>query len=90
MTGEQFTKYQSLKKEIEPLISFLKWCGKRYKNHIVDKFPIRLIKKEFRIGRKGVGAIEDTIVEIPFELQDRIVDVIEQYIDEKQNELEKI
>ena len=90
MTGEQFTKYQSLKKEIEPLISFLKWCGKRYKYCGIGQYPMRLIKKKFSIGRKGIGAIDDTIVELPFELQDRIIDVIEQYIDEKQNELEKI
>lgn len=90
MTNEQFNKYQTLKEEIKPLIEFLEWCGKRYRHNFIGQYNMRLIKKKFRIGRKGVGAIEDTIVEIPFELQDRIIDVIEQYIDEKQNELEKI
>ena len=90
MTNEQFNKYQSLKKEIEPIKSFLEWCGKRYKCCFIGQYPMRLIKKKFSIGQKGIGAIDSTIVEIPIELQDRIIDIIEKYVDEKQKELEKI
>ncbi|MGN1138294.1 MAG: hypothetical protein ACI4RM_02515 [Ruminococcus sp.] len=90
MTNEQFNKYQTLKKEIEPIKSFLNWCGKRYRRKGIGQYHMRLIKKKFCIGRKGIGAIESTIVEIPIELQDRIIDVIEEYFDEKQKELDEI
>ena len=90
MTNEQFNKYQALKKEIEPLICFLKWCGKKYKCYGTGQFPIRLIKKKFCIGRKGIGLLDSTVDEIPIELQDRIIDVIEKYVDEKQKELDEI
>ena len=89
MTNEQFEKYQALKKEIEPIKAFLEWCGKRHRCYGTGKFPMRLIKKKFCIGRKGMGVIDSTVDEIPIELQDRIIDVIEEYVDEKQKELEK-
>ena len=90
MTNEQFEKYQSLKKEIEPIKDFLEWCGKRYRCYGIGRYPMRLIKKKFCIGRKGSLIMDNTRVEIPIELQDRIIDVIEEYFDEKQKELEKI
>lgn len=90
MTDEQFNKYQSLKKEIEPLKNFLHWCGKRYRCKGISQYHMRLIKRKFNIGRKGIGLIESTIVDIPFDLQDRIIDVIEDYVDEKNKELDEI
>lgn len=90
MTNEQFEKYQSLKKEIEPIKDFLEWCGKKYRCCGIGQYSMRLIKKKFSIGRKGAGLIDSTIVDIPIELQDRIIDVIEKYVDEKQKELDEI
>ena len=90
MTDEQFEKYQTLKNEIEPIKEFLEWCGKRYRCYGVHPYPMRLIKKKFSIGAIGNSLLDSTIVKLPIELQDRIIDVIEEYFDEKQKELEKI
>ena len=90
MTNEQFEKYQALKKEIEPIKEFLEWCGKKYRCYGIEHYPMRLIKKKFSIGRKGNLTMDNTRVEIPIELQDQIIDVIEEYFDEKLKELEKI
>lgn len=75
MTNEQFNKYKSLKTEIEPLKEFLEWCGKKYRCYGIGPYPMRLIKKKFRIGGKGNYLLDNTRVEIPIELQDRIIDV---------------
>lgn len=88
MTELQYQKYRLLKEEIEPIKNFLSWCGNKYRDKYVSFYGMRLIKKEFKIGRKGYGAIPNTEVTIPYELQERIVEVIEQWVDEKQRELD--
>ena len=90
MTQQQYDKYTELKKEIEPLKDFLFWCGKQYRCTSVSHYKTRILKKKFCVGRVGVGAIENTEVKLPDELQDRIIEVIEQDVDEKQKELDEI
>jgi hypothetical protein len=88
MTELQYQKYRLLKEEIEPIKNFLFWCGSKYHGKSISHYGMRLIKKKFNIGRKGYGATPDTEVTIPSELQERIVEVIEQWVDEKQRELD--
>lgn len=92
MKKEQYEKYGKLKEEIEPLKEFLSWCGDRYHCKHVSHYFCRLIIKslKFFIGRVGYGAIGSTEIELPLELQKRIVKVIEDYVDEKEKELEQI
>ena len=90
MTEIQFKKYKELTEEIEPLKNFLFWCGKKYRCSSVGSYQTRILKKKFCVGRVGCGAIESTEVKLPLELQSRIVDVIEQYVDEKQKEIDEI
>lgn len=90
MTEKQYKKYTELKKEIEPLKNFLFWCGKKYRCTSVGHYQTRILKKKFCVGRVGCGCIENTEVKLPDELQDRIIEVIENYVDEKQKELDEI
>ena len=90
MTDKQYEEYKKLKDDIQPLKTFLFWCGKKYHCATLNHYKMRLIKKKFHIGRVGCGAMQNTEVKIPTELQDRIIEVIEQYVDEKQKELDKI
>lgn len=88
MTQEQFIKYERISKDIAEIESFLGWCGKKYHCRYVREYPIKLIKRKFSIGL--IGSIKDTEIAIPKDLQDRIIDVIENYVDEKHKELEEI
>ena len=90
MTEKQFDKYKELQEKIEPLKDFLFWCGNKYHCGSVSKYGMRIIKKKFCIGRVGFGVIKSTEINLPSELQDRIIEVIENYVDEKQKELDKI
>ena len=92
MTEQQYKDYERISKELKPIKDFLFWCGERYKCDSVGKYDCRLITKvkDFLIGRKGNRAIESTEVELSDELQDRIIEVVEDYVAEKEKELEQI
>lgn len=86
MTEQQYKEYERISEEIEPIKKFLFWCGERYKCNSVGKYDCRLITKvkKILIGRKGYGAIGSTEVELSEELQDRIIEVVEDYVAEKE------
>ena len=90
MTEIQYKQYKELQGKIEPLKDFLHWCGNKYRYNGVGQYETRILKKKFCVGRIGYGAINSTEVELPLELQERIIAVIEQYVDEKQKELDEI
>lgn len=92
MTEQQYKDYERISKELKPIKDFLFWCGERYKEKSVSKYECRLITKakEILIGRKGYGGIPSTEVPLPEELQDRIIEVVEDYVAEKEKELEQI
>jgi hypothetical protein len=94
MTEKQFAKYKKIQEELEPIKEFLFWCGNRYHNNCVGKyhFKIGTYRKHFALKRIGLagGVVADDTFEMPYELQNRIVEVIEQYCDEKQKELDEI
>lgn len=89
MTDNQFNRYKELKDEIAPLKEFLFWCGIKYHAGWISRRQMRIIKKKFCVC-KDFGPIENNEVKLPLELQNRIIDVIEQYVDEKQKELDEI
>lgn len=92
MTEKQYEEYSKIKAETTELKEFLFWCGKKYKHRAASYFRARLIGRKvfISIGRKGYGSIGDTEVTLPEELQKSIIDVIEQYVDRREKELEEI
>lgn len=89
MTKEQYDKYEEIKKDLEPIKDFLFYCGNKYHEKGVCSFLSKLIiKRQFRIGtRKNMDNIEFVV---PRDLHNKIIDVIEQYVDEKEKEMEEI
>lgn len=94
MTEKQYKEYEKITEEIKPLKDFLFWCGvsDRYKCRSGSNYGCRLITrtKNFLIGRKGYGAIGNTEVCLPAELQKEIVEVVENYVERKEKELEQL
>ena len=94
MTDKQFKKYKELNDKIQPIMRFLDWVGGKYSDRCVGvyEFGIRpngFKKFALKLIRYWGNSLENTY-EIPLELQKRIVKTIEQYVDEKQKELEEI
>lgn len=79
-----------MKKKLEPIEDLLRWCGKKYRSEWINQYPLILFKRKIGVGRLGRSAINSTDVILPIDLQNRIIDVIEQYVDEKHKELEEI
>lgn len=93
MTEEQFNRYEFISKEIKPIKDFLFWCGNKYAHWAGSQYDFGIVcafqRFALRMKRRSSSDKENTY-DIPWELQDRIIDVIEQYVDEKQKELEEI
>lgn len=93
MTEEQYKKYGNMYSELQPVKTFLEWCGDRYKNQVTRKFDFKIIAKakNLFLYRKFYAAnIEENTYEIPEDLQKRIVIVIEDWVEEKENEMKNI
>ena len=92
MTEGQYEEYKNKKEELNPIKEFLYWCGIKYKGIHINQYKARLIGKRYviKIGRKGRGAIGETKVDLPKDLQDKIIGVIEDYVEEKEKELSDI
>lgn len=92
MTEKQYKRYQEIETEIKDVKHFLGWCGNKYHSY-QDKYPfiLRILKKGFALVVKSHWKnIDEATYYIPQELQKRIIDVIEQYIDEKEQEKNEI
>lgn len=93
MTKDQFEKYQKIEQEIKPVRAFLFWCGNRYKEPTVEQknFSIKTTFKNFCLRKHMPGWSEsDCLYEIPYELQWRLVKVMEEYVDEREKEKEAL
>ena len=93
MTKEQYNKYTEITKELEPIKEFLLWCGNKYKKVVYDyPFWICISKriKGFVIRNKVSFAKWKHETELPKELQRRIVKVVEEYVEEREKELEEL
>lgn len=91
MTEEQYKQYDQKVKQLAPIKDFLKWCGNKYRGKGLSKyfFSLKAIRRNFSLERKCEIAKENTYT-IPYELQQRIVKTIEDYVDEKEKDLEQI
>lgn len=94
MTEEQYKKYTDIKNEIKILKDFLYFCGDKYRAEMTTqhKFSIKFfksIKDKFFLQEKLSMSNNDTY-ELPKELQKRIIEVVEQYVEEREKEMENI
>ena len=93
MKKEQYEQYTKINEEVEHLKRFLMWCGKRYKDKFVGKYPFQIDAKTKKINLRSMlqfCSIPDNTYEISVELQNRIIETIEKYVDEKEQELKDI
>lgn len=92
MTEKQYKEYKKQLEKIEPIKDLMEFCGNRYHQNGFWNYHMRIfkIKRRFGIGRKGAGYIESTSVTLPEELQDRIVDTIERWLDEEIAKMEEM
>lgn len=93
MTEEQFKKYGEISDEVTKLKKFLMWCGKRYKDNSVSKYPFVIDTKTKKFSLRRIWSawsVSCNTYEISVELQGRIVETIENYVAEKEKELERL
>lgn len=92
MTEKQYKRYQEIETEIKDTKCFLGWCGNKYHSY-QGKYPfiVRMLRKGFAlVAKRPWKNIDEATYYIPQELQKRIIDVMEQYIDEKEQEKNEI
>ena len=97
MTTEQYEKYKEIREEIKPIKNFLEWCG-TYPHKDLNVGKYRFSLRTLFSKNKGVAlyremyaaGVSDNTFEIPKELQNRIIAVVENYVEEKEMELERI
>lgn len=86
MTDEQYKKYKEAEEEIRPLKTFLKGFYTRF-----NSCPTLIFTKpKLKIRRRQTFVPDVCEIEIPCELQNRILKTIKQYIDEKEKEQEEL
>lgn len=93
MTKEQFELYSKIENEIEDVRNFCFWCGNKYRNKYVNKKRFNIVtkfKSIFLHRKSHANTKEENTFYIPTELQERIIEVVENYLDEKEEELRKI
>ena len=87
MTEKQYEQYREIKKEIDNLKSFLFDCGVKYRK-TTGRFPTKLIRRGEKV--KMYNGCDCRECDISPTLQKRIIATIEQYLDEKHEELNQI
>ena len=93
MTKEQFELYSKIEYEIKDVRNFCFWCGNKYRNKYINKNRFNIVtkfKNIFLYKKSHVNTKEENTFNIPIELQERIIEVVENYLDEKEEELRKI
>lgn len=92
MTEAQYEKYVKIKEEIEPVKNMLFWCGNRYANKLsLCRYLIRaILRPKLLLGRIGCGCISSEEYELPKELQDKLIMVMEEWVADKEKQLESI
>lgn len=86
MTNKQYKKYKEAEEEIRPLKTFLKGFYTRF-----NSCPTLIFTKpKLKIRRRQTFVPDVCEIEIPCELQNRILKTIKQYIDEKEKEQEEL
>ncbi len=82
MTDKQYKKYKDIEEEIKPIETFLKGFNTRSKSYPTLFFT----KPKLKFKRKQTYIPDVCEIEISYELQSRILEVIGQYIAEKEKE----
>lgn len=92
MTESQYKEYTKIKAEIAPERELLFWCGNRYANKLGFCYHIRamLRRRKLMLERIGYGAIDSEEYELPRDLQDKLIQVMEDWLSEKEKQLESI
>ncbi len=93
MTKEQYEKYQQIEEGIKPIKRFLSWSGKKYKDTSTSLYRFSLKRCGGKFGlyiHRNFCGDEDNTFELPIELQHRIIETIEKYVEEKELEMENI
>lgn len=86
MTNKQYTRYKAIEEEISPIKRFLKGCQLSLSQWLI----LTIMKPKLKIRRRKVYWSDVYEIEVPDELRERIVKVIEGYVDEKENEQKKL
>lgn len=86
MTNKQYTRYKAIEEEISPIKRFLKGCQPSLSPWLI----LTIMKPKLKIKRRKVYWSDVHEIEVPDELRERIVKVIEGYVDEKENEQKKL
>lgn len=86
MTDKQYKRYKEIEEEIRPLKTFLKGFYTRFNSCPTLIF----IKPKLKFKRKPAYIPDVCEIEIPSELQNRILEVIGQYIAEKEKEQKEL
>ena len=82
MTDKQYKKYKEIEEEIKPIKTFLKGFYTRF-----NSCPTLIFTKpKLKFKRKQTYISDVCEIEISYELQSRILEVIGQYIVEKEKE----
>lgn len=90
MTKEQYEEYTKLDDKLKGVRDFCFWCGNRHHDKYVSTFYFNIITKgkELFLHRKCSTSLEENnTYQIPMDLQERIIQVVESYLDEKEQEL---
>lgn len=86
MTDKQYKRYKEIEEEIRPIQTFLKGFYTRF-----NSCPTLIFTKpNLKIKRRQTCIPDVCEIEISYELQNRILETIKQYVDEKEKEQEKL
>lgn len=86
MTNKQYKKYKEAEEEIRPLKTFLKGFYTRF-----NSCPTLIFTKpKLKIRRRQTFVPDVCEIEISYALQSRILEVIGQYIHEKEKEQKEL
>lgn len=96
MTEQKYKEYERLYKEIRPLKDFLSVCGDEFRDKENCRFivPFRLNVKSIKVQHKsarrfdyerGIGEYE-----IPASIQRKIVALVEEYVEQKEEEMRNL
>ena len=86
MTDEQYKRYKEIEEEIRPIKTFLKGFCTRSSSCPTLFFT----KPKLKFKRRQTCVPDVCEIEISYALQSRILEVIWQYIDEKEKEQEEL
>lgn len=86
MTDKQYKRYAEIEEELESIRLFIKG----YKHIKLPFIKLFFAKPKFRLKRKQYSLCDAYDITVSGALQEKIIAVIEQYVDEKEKEQEEL